>query len=306
MAEAPENHQGSTSGVRYKPNELLKSILESVGGSKETYSFSEVKYLLGKYIVQRKLFDEKQQHIVYCSNDALGGLFGVDTFSVREQRQVCEMIMQNLTVASDRRDEDGGVEEGPTCSANVCATCGCTRRGRRGEEETLEQAKRQRTLEEQKYGTAVTQDECNRKHSDSEHETDDEDAEEAGENESGESSDQFSVEYDVDSSSTSESCDGSEDGSSEESSEEEPSGCRVDAKDREGTEEEGRGGATAGTTDVGLCAICQCKRKNGCIVHGKTAHLFSCHRCARKLKRRGKPCPVCRQEIGSVVKLFIT
>ncbi|KAG3278500.1 MDM2 [Ictidomys tridecemlineatus] len=45
------------------------------------------------------------------------------------------------------------------------------------------------------------------------------------------------------------------------------------------------------------CVICRGEPKNGCIVHGKTGHLMSCFTCAKKLKKRNKPCPVCRQPI---------
>uniref|UniRef100_A0A2K5F8S4 E3 ubiquitin-protein ligase Mdm2 n=1 Tax=Aotus nancymaae TaxID=37293 RepID=A0A2K5F8S4_AOTNA len=49
------------------------------------------------------------------------------------------------------------------------------------------------------------------------------------------------------------------------------------------------------------CVICQGRPKNGCIVHGKTGHLMACSTCAKKLKRRNKPCPVCRQPIQMIV-----
>uniref|UniRef100_A0A8C9QTN6 E3 ubiquitin-protein ligase Mdm2 n=1 Tax=Spermophilus dauricus TaxID=99837 RepID=A0A8C9QTN6_SPEDA len=48
------------------------------------------------------------------------------------------------------------------------------------------------------------------------------------------------------------------------------------------------------------CVICQGQPKNGCIVHGKTGHLMSCFACAKKLKKRNKPCPVCRQPIQMI------
>lgn len=52
------------------------------------------------------------------------------------------------------------------------------------------------------------------------------------------------------------------------------------------------------------CVICQSRPKNGCIVHGKTGHLMSCFTCARKLKKRNKPCPVCRQPIQMIVLTY--
>uniref|UniRef100_A0A8C0HCZ1 RING-type domain-containing protein n=1 Tax=Chelonoidis abingdonii TaxID=106734 RepID=A0A8C0HCZ1_CHEAB len=52
------------------------------------------------------------------------------------------------------------------------------------------------------------------------------------------------------------------------------------------------------------CVICQSRPRNGCIVHGKTGHLILCFTCARKLQKRNKPCPVCRQPIEMIVLTY--
>lgn len=36
--------------------------------------------------MSKRLYDEKQQHIVHCANDLLGDVFGVQSFSVKEHR----------------------------------------------------------------------------------------------------------------------------------------------------------------------------------------------------------------------------
>uniref|UniRef100_A0A3Q0QSL1 Uncharacterized protein n=1 Tax=Amphilophus citrinellus TaxID=61819 RepID=A0A3Q0QSL1_AMPCI len=54
------------------------------------------------------------------------------------------------------------------------------------------------------------------------------------------------------------------------------------------------------------CLICQSRPKNGCIVHGRTGHLMCCYVCARKLKKRNKPCPVCRLPIQSVILTYLS
>uniref|UniRef100_A0A452S5R4 Uncharacterized protein n=1 Tax=Ursus americanus TaxID=9643 RepID=A0A452S5R4_URSAM len=41
--------------------------------------------------------------------------------------------------------------------------------------------------------------------------------------------------------------------------------------------------------------------KYGCIVHGKPGHFMACFTCAKKLKKRNKPCPVYRQPIQMIV-----
>ncbi|KAM4035306.1 E3 ubiquitin-protein ligase Mdm2 isoform 2-T3 [Anomaloglossus baeobatrachus] len=54
------------------------------------------------------------------------------------------------------------------------------------------------------------------------------------------------------------------------------------------------------------CVICQTRPKNGCIVHGRTGHLMACFTCAKKLKKRNKPCPVCRQPIQMIVLTYFS
>lgn len=43
-------------------------------------------FYLGQYIMEKQLYDQTQQHIVHCSQDALGRVLGVDSFSVKEPR----------------------------------------------------------------------------------------------------------------------------------------------------------------------------------------------------------------------------
>lgn len=57
-------------------------------------------------------------------------------------------------------------------------------------------------------------------------------------------------------------------------------------------------------SSVEPCVICQTRPKNGCIVHGRTGHLMSCFVCAKKLKKRNKPCPVCRQPIEMILLTY--
>ena len=57
------------------------------------------------------------------------------------------------------------------------------------------------------------------------------------------------------------------------------------------------------TMDV--CMICMSKPKEASIIHGKTGHQVCCYVCAKQLRRRGKPCPVCRRPIQKVIKNFL-
>ena len=54
-----------------------------------------------------------------------------------------------------------------------------------------------------------------------------------------------------------------------------------------------------------LCSICLNAPKNAVLVHGHTGHQISCYRCAKRLYRRGKPCPVCRRRIQKVIRNFL-
>ncbi|CAH1799074.1 unnamed protein product [Owenia fusiformis] len=56
---------------------------------------------------------------------------------------------------------------------------------------------------------------------------------------------------------------------------------------------------------VDVCAICLTKPKDASIIHGKTGHQVCCYKCAKKLLKRRKPCPVCRRPIENVIKNFL-
>lgn len=54
----------------------------------------------------------------------------------------------------------------------------------------------------------------------------------------------------------------------------------------------------------GSCIICLSQPKEATIVHGTTGHQSCCYRCACRLKRCRKPCPVCRRDIQKVVRNY--
>ncbi|NXU50770.1 MDM4 protein, partial [Turnix velox] len=53
------------------------------------------------------------------------------------------------------------------------------------------------------------------------------------------------------------------------------------------------------------CFVCHHRPRDGNIVHGRTAHLVACFKCAKMLKKRRSPCPVCRKEIEMVIRIFM-
>ncbi|CAH6778649.1 Mdm2 [Phodopus roborovskii] len=105
-----------------RPKPLFLKLLKSVGAQKDTYTMKEIIFYLGQYIMTKRLYDEKQQHIVYCSNDLLGDLFGVSSFSVKDHRKIHIMIYRNLVVVSQQESSDSGTSE----SESRCQPEGCS------------------------------------------------------------------------------------------------------------------------------------------------------------------------------------
>ncbi|XP_022077744.1 E3 ubiquitin-protein ligase Mdm2 isoform X1 [Acanthochromis polyacanthus] len=79
-----------------RPKVEFCSLLQHAGATKDVFTMKEVMFYLGQYIIQKQLYDQKQQHIVHCSQDALGRVLGVDSFSIKEPRVLFAMITKNL------------------------------------------------------------------------------------------------------------------------------------------------------------------------------------------------------------------
>ncbi|RVE56507.1 hypothetical protein OJAV_G00221910 [Oryzias javanicus] len=85
-----------------RPKVEFCSLLQHAGATKDVFTMKEVMFYLGRYIMQKQLYDQKQQHIVHCAHDALGRVLGVDSFSVKEPRVLFAMITKNLVAVSSR------------------------------------------------------------------------------------------------------------------------------------------------------------------------------------------------------------
>ncbi|KAM7171107.1 protein Mdm4-like [Macrochelys suwanniensis] len=53
------------------------------------------------------------------------------------------------------------------------------------------------------------------------------------------------------------------------------------------------------------CLLCQKRPRDGNILHGRSAHLVACFKCAKMLKKGRLPCPVCKKQIQMVIKTFM-
>ncbi|XP_037535575.1 protein Mdm4 isoform X2 [Nematolebias whitei] len=53
------------------------------------------------------------------------------------------------------------------------------------------------------------------------------------------------------------------------------------------------------------CKLCRVRPRNGCVLHGRTAHLLTCFKCAKRLHKFQAPCPGCGMIIQNVIKVFV-
>uniref|UniRef100_A0A8D2IM16 E3 ubiquitin-protein ligase Mdm2 n=1 Tax=Urocitellus parryii TaxID=9999 RepID=A0A8D2IM16_UROPR len=407
-----------------RPKPLLLKLLKSVGAQKDTYTMKEVIFYLGQYIMTKRLYDEKQQHIVYCSNDLLGDLFGVPSFSVKEHRKIYTMIYKNLVVVNQQEPSDSSTlvrenrchleggsdqkdlvqelqEEKPSSSCLVSRPSTSSRRRAISETEdnsdelSGERRKRHKSDSislsfDESLALCVIREICCERSSSSESietpsnpvyrvtvyqagESDTDSFEEDPEisladywkctscnemnpplpphcnrcwtlrenwlpedkgKDKGEISEKAKLESSkqaeegldvpdgkkITANDSKESCfeendkitQASQSQESEDYSQPSTSNSIIyssqeDVKEFEKEETQDKEESMESSFPLNAiepCVICQGRPKNGCIVHGKTGHLMSCFTCAKKLKKRNKPCPVCRQPIQMIVLTY--
>lgn len=58
-------------------------------------------------------------------------------------------------------------------------------------------------------------------------------------------------------------------------------------------------------SNLGLCRFCMINPKNGVFVHSNCLHLCCCYKCAVKVWKTRKSCPICNCKIKNVAKLFV-
>ncbi|KAK7108201.1 E3 ubiquitin-protein ligase Mdm2-like isoform X1 [Littorina saxatilis] len=87
-------------------------------------------------------------------------------------------------------------------------------------------------------------------------------------------------------------------------------GCSSqDVRERGGGKWRGKGKGSRDSDRVApssdVCVVCASRPKTGCIIHGSSGHQVCCYRCAKRLRRKNLPCPVCRRPIQKVIKNFV-
>lgn len=85
-----------------RPKVEFQSLLQHAGATKDIFTMKEVMFYLGQYIMKKQLYDQKQQHIVHCAQDALGQVLGVESFSVKEPRALFAMLTKNLIAVKNQ------------------------------------------------------------------------------------------------------------------------------------------------------------------------------------------------------------
>lgn len=63
--------------------------------------------------------------------------------------------------------------------------------------------------------------------------------------------------------------------------------------------------ADVNDSNLGICRFCMVNPKNGVFVHNNCLHLCCCYKCAVKVWKKRKSCPICNCKIKNVTKLFV-
>ncbi|XP_059852135.1 protein Mdm4 isoform X3 [Delphinus delphis] len=83
-----------------RPKLPLLKILQAAGAQGEMFTVKEVMHYLGQYIMVKQLYDQQEQHMVYCGGDLLGELLGRQSFSVKDPSPLYDMLRKNLVTLS--------------------------------------------------------------------------------------------------------------------------------------------------------------------------------------------------------------
>lgn len=58
-------------------------------------------------------------------------------------------------------------------------------------------------------------------------------------------------------------------------------------------------------SNLGMCRFCMVNPKNGVFLHKNFVHVCCCYKCAVKVWKKRKTCPICNCKIKNVTKLFV-
>ncbi|XP_059136867.1 protein Mdm4 isoform X7 [Peromyscus eremicus] len=83
-----------------RPKLPLLKILQAAGAQGEVFTMKEVMHYLGQYIMVKQLYDQQEQHMVYCGGDLLGDLLGCQSFSVKDPSPLYDMLRKNLVTSA--------------------------------------------------------------------------------------------------------------------------------------------------------------------------------------------------------------
>uniref|UniRef100_A0A5F9DTD3 MDM4 regulator of p53 n=1 Tax=Oryctolagus cuniculus TaxID=9986 RepID=A0A5F9DTD3_RABIT len=89
-----------------RPKLPLLKILQAAGAQGEMFTVKEVMHYLGQYIMVKQLYDQQEQHMVYCGGDLLGELLGRQSFSVKDPSPLYDMLRKNLVSLATATTDD--------------------------------------------------------------------------------------------------------------------------------------------------------------------------------------------------------
>nr|XP_004663618.2 protein Mdm4 isoform X1 [Jaculus jaculus] len=130
---------------KVRPKLPLLKILQAAGAQGEMFTTKEVMHYLGQYIMVKQLYDQQEQHMVYCGGDLLGELLGCQSFSVKDPSPLYDMLRKNLvtlaTVTTDAAQtlalaQDHSMDNPSQDHLKQSATASSSSRRRAGEDDS--------------------------------------------------------------------------------------------------------------------------------------------------------------------------
>ncbi|VTJ77512.1 Hypothetical predicted protein [Marmota monax] len=328
---------------KVRPKLPLLKILQAAGAEGEMFTVKEVMHYLGQYIMVKQLYDQQEQHMVYCGGDLLGELLGRQSFSVKDPSPLYDMLRKNLvtltTAATDAaqtlalaqdhsldipsQDQPKVIEVGKNddledskslsddtdievtsedewqcteCkkfnspSKRYCFRCWALRKDWYSDCSKLTHSLSTSDITavpEKKESEGIDVPDCRRTVSAPVVRPK---AVSIKEGNSKLLNPCNSVEFlDLAHSSESQETISSMGEQSDNVSEQ-----RTDVENMEDCQ-----------NILKPCSLCEKRPRDGNIIHGRTSHLTTCFPCARRLKKAGASCPICKKEIQLVIKVFI-
>ncbi|XP_067123019.1 E3 ubiquitin-protein ligase Mdm2-like [Centruroides vittatus] len=127
MSQNTTNEEVSTSGIKTEKF-VLKSaflkLLESVGASGKVFTLSQILGFMKNYIIAHNLYDKKNPRQIFCEDDDLGKVLGVNKFTIDDVMKLLTRVLYRLpptTKDSSESSENSQIDslKRPPAAENV-------------------------------------------------------------------------------------------------------------------------------------------------------------------------------------------